>query len=1493
MRLPLFMITSPWRGLIGFCGLAVVAAAQAINVEWFEAARMGDTAMLKQQLAAGVNIDQTDFSKHTALNHALAGMQFEAARLLIERGASLSHVAEYRTPLIWAMQAGDLGIVRLMLEKGADPRVSQVVPMGGEINLLSSTVQWGRVDMLRLFESKGYGVSAEYYKDMIYWAARHGETAVVSHFLGKGGDPNLLYRDNLALDVAAFHGDLPTVEALLKGGARPNLISEGESQAKDWAPLKRTPLISAVIADEREMTERLLKAGADAKAMNGAAAVWADLVGDEELLRMLKNAGAKEPGPFAFADWLGQGYEAGRVGPERQRASAGEATVAELGRLGALRNERSSSSAQALPDGTKIAIVIAGEGLADAEALMSVRAGALPGAVVLERTEIRRIVAERRLAEMFARPGGEAEAGRLLGADVVVFLKSHLFEKTKVREARVVATRTGVVAGTSYAPESRGLEEWAAEAMGDCVAAGDVLRAEAGAFRLVAVPRVVASLNTAETRELERRLTLVLAAQIGRLPNVFIAEREALDRLVLEQDAKGAAFAASAWIMDATLDVPLGEGGEIKLSLSLRNGAKGNRVQLESVAPRAGDTAKLTNDMMAKIAAALGAPGQPMWAQESEAAEFLARAKRYAGIYMWAEAGASIESAWALGLRTDEVARRRLQSAVTRLTNMQRVILPQKRKRKNYSGLAEFVSLRAPLLMPVEDARELSLDEQLELANLALDVYAASLPGLKGSFGGEQATPWLCGEVWDAATVPLRLTEPLSYRRTHGAELDALRGRLLALHAQALGIARSRRSATEVHALTGIGMKNLAWWQPQEEVFRKTVRQTLRDASAWTAPLSEQAAWTAAWKIAEPLMGELTGRAGQAWVRLARELSVSSDAREAYLGLGLLALETNSLRRRVEIMQALKERFPAISDLDRGINTRVINVTWADTYNDLSGVYIWQPWYQAILQDLRHKISPKILTIQVGLPRDTAQKMTGERDRVYPEIRAFHVMQGARRLETIKRAGPGGMLWFYSSRKHGYTSDEMDQIRGLKKEITPLFAELVKRFPEVAVAHEQLESSIRGVGIADVGYGTGLSIDSGKLINPFLDRYKDMPTDLKARWRLAFQFDDVGAGSRGWYFARVMTGYAQGFHEDVKLDETVMFRIGPDGNPTELRKAIGPFYMRYHLQSGKQPQVSDRWLVIPGHGGKRDASYDPTRERIAVADMRDPTAEPRFFPLASSDGGLRWLRLVGDRVIYSFVHNPTGSAGGGPYDFEKKGDATFGVAEIDLITGRETLLASSRRQPPVAPIEGEKFRVFSSIWLIGESAFTVSDGGKRSNYAFDLVSREWRTLTEADGKAAAKDRSAYPSYPYTRRIMVDGAWLRLDTSTRDNNLRFLGEKGIGKIDIAVNFDYSVLESAHMEWTKAHEEAVRVKGWGHKEIVITEHGLIVTLRNGFYYWLPMEKVRAVLSRALAARRTTTPASPAVSAPGQSEPQGTGKGADAESGEGEAGAGAGAP
>src|SRR5690606_9315062 len=150
----------------------------------------------------------------------------------------------------------------------------------------------------------------------------------------------------------------------------------------------------------------------------------------------------------------------------------------------------------------------------------------------------------------------------------------------------------------------------------------------------VAMPRVVAALNTPETRELEHSLTLLLAAHVARLPDVHLVEREEMDRLVLERSEPEAKYQGSHWLLDASVTAPTSAPDQLV--------AEASRV----------------------VSEVFGKKLRGTWDAKAEARAFLIRAKRFERIFLWKEAGAAAEAAWALGLRTDEVMRLRLNSSV-------------------------------------------------------------------------------------------------------------------------------------------------------------------------------------------------------------------------------------------------------------------------------------------------------------------------------------------------------------------------------------------------------------------------------------------------------------------------------------------------------------------------------------------------------------------------------------------------------------------------------------------------------------------------------------------------------------------------------------------------------------------------------------------------------------------------------------------------------------
>lgn len=86
-----------------------------------KAARTGDITAMKTILSGKVNLKARSDHK-TALHDAVTNGQVEAARLLIDSGADINEQAYFRcTPLHFAASYGYVGMVQLLLQKGANP----------------------------------------------------------------------------------------------------------------------------------------------------------------------------------------------------------------------------------------------------------------------------------------------------------------------------------------------------------------------------------------------------------------------------------------------------------------------------------------------------------------------------------------------------------------------------------------------------------------------------------------------------------------------------------------------------------------------------------------------------------------------------------------------------------------------------------------------------------------------------------------------------------------------------------------------------------------------------------------------------------------------------------------------------------------------------------------------------------------------------------------------------------------------------------------------------------------------------------------------------------------------------------------------------------------------------------------------------------------------------------------------------------------------------
>jgi ankyrin repeat protein/truncated hemoglobin YjbI len=223
----------------------------------FTAAWLGDVPALRGHLdrcpeLAGAIDPADDFQEVSLLCHAICGGSYEAAKLLIERGAPVErHSGKLLTP---AVVADRVDLVQLLIDHGADVR---------RVGLL------GRLDDARrpvadLLVAHGKKVPARMLPRACRPDVSTNELHRVRVLLDYGASPDDRGREGLtALHYAVRAGNVPLVELLLERGARPD--------APDWDGL--TPLLHLAKtrskADPVPVLELLAGRGADLDARDG------------------------------------------------------------------------------------------------------------------------------------------------------------------------------------------------------------------------------------------------------------------------------------------------------------------------------------------------------------------------------------------------------------------------------------------------------------------------------------------------------------------------------------------------------------------------------------------------------------------------------------------------------------------------------------------------------------------------------------------------------------------------------------------------------------------------------------------------------------------------------------------------------------------------------------------------------------------------------------------------------------------------------------------------------------------------------------------------------------------------------------------------------------------------------------------------------------------------------------------------------------------------
>jgi ankyrin repeat protein len=191
--------------------------------ELFDALKDGKAAHVRRVVEAGAPLNATDAYGSSPLMYAVLYLDVELVRLLLEGGADPNHANEAgATALMWAIP--DEAKVRLLLKKGA--RVNAISKITGRTSLLIAAGRPGAARVVRLLLEKGADPKARDNKGetTLTRAAYSGDPEILGLLIDRGVDVNAQaepFKDFhvTALMIAAFQGHTRLMEMLIAHGA--------------------------------------------------------------------------------------------------------------------------------------------------------------------------------------------------------------------------------------------------------------------------------------------------------------------------------------------------------------------------------------------------------------------------------------------------------------------------------------------------------------------------------------------------------------------------------------------------------------------------------------------------------------------------------------------------------------------------------------------------------------------------------------------------------------------------------------------------------------------------------------------------------------------------------------------------------------------------------------------------------------------------------------------------------------------------------------------------------------------------------------------------------------------------------------------------------------------------------------------------------------------------------------------------------------------------
>lgn len=254
--------------LLAVCGLA--CAAENAGDRLLGEIRKGDLGAVRASLDHGADANARDAKGATALMYCALYSEVECVDLLLKKGADPNASSDLGvTPLMWS--AGDLGKVRALVAHGAKVNAQS---NSGVTALSVAAASPGNLATVRLLLDKGADpkVVDKDGAGPLWLACARGDDDIVEELLQRGASPNekQVRLTETALMWASKLNKPRSVHALLKTGVDVNersaIRKPAQSGQQDVGEM--TALLWAAPENDRETVKELLDAHADPNAQD-------------------------------------------------------------------------------------------------------------------------------------------------------------------------------------------------------------------------------------------------------------------------------------------------------------------------------------------------------------------------------------------------------------------------------------------------------------------------------------------------------------------------------------------------------------------------------------------------------------------------------------------------------------------------------------------------------------------------------------------------------------------------------------------------------------------------------------------------------------------------------------------------------------------------------------------------------------------------------------------------------------------------------------------------------------------------------------------------------------------------------------------------------------------------------------------------------------------------------------------------------------------------